>query len=159
MSTNVPRYARVSASVDATMARLVPQERSQHLLGWRGHGFHVPTDLFDEEQHSSGRPASDPETLLLRTDAAALVERAMRELPNRSRELLVLRGVEGLSYRELADVMGIPMGTVMSGLSRARQAFRDVMGNELKQGGMPKAREQETDELQEHHCHRCGSLR
>ena len=47
-----------------------------------------------------------------------LIERAMSNLPDRFRELLVLRELEGLSYRELADVMGIPIGTVMSG-SRA----------------------------------------
>ena len=94
------------------------------VLDWRGHGFQAPTDPFDEEQHSSARPASDPETLLLQTDDATLIERAMSNLPDRFRELLVLRELEGLSYRELADVMGIPMGTVMSGLSRARQALR-----------------------------------
>ena len=70
--------------------------------------FEALTDLFDEEQHSSARPASDPETLLLQTDDATLIERAMRHLPDRFRELLVLRELEGLSYRELADVDGDP---------------------------------------------------
>ena len=51
----------------------------------------------------------------------------MRNLPDRFRELLVLRELEGLSYRELADEMGIPIGTVMSSLSRARQAFRAAL--------------------------------
>ena len=76
--------------------------------GWRGHSVQAPTDPFDEEQHSSARPASDPETLLLQTDDVTLIERAMSNLPDRFRELLVLRELEGLSYRELADVMGIP---------------------------------------------------
>ena len=44
--------------------------------GWRGHGFEALTDPFDEEQHSSARPASDPETLLLQTDDATLIARA-----------------------------------------------------------------------------------
>ena len=100
--------------------------------GWRAHGFRAPTDPFDEEQHSSGRPASDPETLLLQTDDVTLIARAMDSLPDRSRELLVLRELQGLSYRELADVMGLPIGTVMSGLSRARQALRSALNNELK---------------------------
>jgi len=100
--------------------------------GWRAHGFRAPTDSFDEEQHSSGRPASDPETLLLQTDDVTLIARAMDSLPDRSRELLVLRELQGLSYRELADVMGLPIGTVMSGLSRARQALRSALNNELK---------------------------
>lgn len=106
--------------------------------GWRGHRVDALTDPFDEEQHSSARPASDPETLLLQTDDVMLIERAMSGLPDRFRELLVLRELEGLSYREIADVMDIPIGTVMSGLSRARQAFRRVLDNELKQSGIPE---------------------
>jgi hypothetical protein len=54
----------------------------------------------------------------------------MRALPDRFRELLVLRELEGLSYREVADAMDIPMGTVMSGLSRARQALRSALDAE-----------------------------
>jgi RNA polymerase sigma-70 factor (ECF subfamily) len=112
-----------------------------------GHRFDTLTDPFDEEQHSSTRSAFDPETLLLHIDDAALIERAMRGLPARFRELLVLRELEGLSYRELADVLGIPIGTVMSGLSRARQAFRGALDNELKPrvAATTHLREQETD--------------
>ena len=116
--------------------------------GWRGHSFQAHTDPFDEEQHSSTRPASDPETLLLQTDAVALIERAMSGLPDRFRELLVLRELEGLSYRELADVIGIPIGTVMSGLSRARQAFRDALNKPsetVRHSSEDTAREQEKD--------------
>jgi RNA polymerase sigma-70 factor (ECF subfamily) len=90
--------------------------------GWRSRRFQAVTDPFDEEQHRSDRSASDPETLLLQTDDATLIARAMRNLPGRFHQLLVLRELEGLSYRELADVMGIPMGTVMSRLSRARHS-------------------------------------
>jgi RNA polymerase sigma-70 factor, ECF subfamily len=118
--------------------------------GWRGHSFEAQTDPFDEEQHSSARPPSDPETLLLQTDDVTLIQRAMSHLPDRFRELLVLRELEGLSYRELADVMAIPIGTVMSSLSRARQAFRGALDNELKQSGIPTRthlREQEADEV------------
>lgn len=100
--------------------------------GWRGQSSHAPTDPFDEEQHSSDRPPSDPETLLLQTDDITSIERALGNLPDRFRELLVLRELEGLSYRELADVMGIPMGTVMSSLSRARQALRAALNTQLK---------------------------
>ena len=58
-------------------------------------------------------------------------------MPGRFRELLVLRELEGLSYRELADVLGIPIGTVMSGLSRARQAARRALDQELKHARLP----------------------
>jgi RNA polymerase sigma-70 factor (ECF subfamily) len=99
---------------------------------WRGVNRRAPTDLFDEEQHRDTRPASDPERLLLQTDDVTLIGRAMGRLPERFRDLLALRELQGLSYRELADVMRIPMGTVMSGLSRARQAFRRALDCELK---------------------------
>ena len=94
---------------------------------WHSHRAQAPTDLFDEEQHSGDWPASDPETLLLQTDHVRTVERAMSGLPDRFRELLVRRELEGLSYRDLADVMGIPIGTVMSRLSRARGALRGAL--------------------------------
>ena len=54
--------------------------------------------------------------------------RALKTLPGRYRELLVRRELKGLSYRELSAEMGIPIGTVMSGLSRARRAFRGALG-------------------------------
>jgi RNA polymerase sigma-70 factor (ECF subfamily) len=103
--------------------------------GWRSHGVRASTDSFDEERHSSARPASDPETLALRTDDVRLIEQAMSDLPDRFRELLVLRELEGMSYQELAAVMGIPIGTVMSSLSRARQAFRGALDDQLKPCG------------------------
>ena len=98
--------------------------------GWLGHASHSVTDTFDEEQHSGGRPASDPETLLLQTAHATVIERAVRNLPARFQRLLVLREFEGLSYRELANALEIPIGTVMSRLSRARQALREALDSE-----------------------------
>jgi RNA polymerase sigma-70 factor, ECF subfamily len=92
--------------------------------GWRGRGVQASTDEFDEELHSLARPQSNPETLLLQTDDADSITQAMRTLPDHFHQLLVLRELEGLSYRELADVIGIPIGTVMSRLSRAREALR-----------------------------------
>ncbi len=81
---------------------------------------------------ATARSVRDPETLALQAEDVCLIERAMRSLPVRSRELLVLRELEGLSYQELAAALGIPMGTVMSTLSRARQAFRGAMESQLK---------------------------
>jgi RNA polymerase sigma-70 factor (ECF subfamily) len=99
--------------------------------GWSGHRHEALTDRFDEEKHRSTRPAFDPETLLLQIDDATLVARALRQLPDAFHQLLVLRELEGLSYRELADVIGIPIGTVMSRLSRARDALRVALDSEL----------------------------
>jgi RNA polymerase sigma-70 factor (ECF subfamily) len=91
------------------------------------------TDPFDEERHPTADPTANPEVMLVRIDESALVARALRSLPERFRELLVLRELEGLSYRELADVIGVPIGTIMSGLSRARRALRTAIVNERRQ--------------------------
>ena len=56
----------------------------------------------------------------------------MRFVPDRHRQLLELRELEGLSYRELADVMEMPIGSVMSGLSRGRQALRKALNEQLE---------------------------
>ena len=107
-------------------------------VGWHSHNFKAPADSFDEEIHSSAQPASDPEALLLHTDDVTLIRTAISHLPVRFRELLVLRELEELSYGELADVLDIPMGTVMSGLSRARQALRAAVDQELSRLGAPQ---------------------
>lgn len=99
---------------------------------WHNRVVKTPFDMFDEERHSGVSPASDPEALLQQTEDATLIERAMGSLSARFRELLVLRELEELSYQEVADVMGVPIGTVMSGLSRARQALRGALEKELK---------------------------
>jgi RNA polymerase sigma-70 factor, ECF subfamily len=106
--------------------------------GRPGSRLGTPTDQFDEELHSSVRPTSDPETLLIHSADVALIERTMRSLPEHYREVLVLRELENLSYRELADVMDIPVGTVMSRLSRARQALHDALHDELTQFDTPE---------------------
>ena len=105
--------------------------------GWRGRNGPARTDSFDEEQHSDGRSPSDPETLVLKADDITLLERAMRNVPDGFRELLVLRELRGLSYRDMAETKGIPIGTVMSGLSRARQALRRAVTSQLT-GNLPR---------------------
>jgi RNA polymerase sigma-70 factor (ECF subfamily) len=83
--------------------------------------------VFDEEIHRGTREGPNPETLLLQSDDSTLLEQALRNLPVRFREVLVLRELEGLSYREISDVVGIPMGTVMSSLFRAREALSKLL--------------------------------
>jgi RNA polymerase sigma-70 factor, ECF subfamily len=101
--------------------------------GWRGPRTRDTMDPFDEQQHSTAQAPSDPETLLLQTDNVVLIERALGRLPSRYRELLVLRELQGLTYQELAVTLNIPMGTVMSSLSRARQALRAALDDQLNQ--------------------------
>ena len=114
----------------------------------RRHRSQLPADSFDEDQHSSARPLFDPEALLLQSDDATLIARALSRLPDHFHQLLVLRELEGLSYRELSGVIGIPMGTVMSRLSRARKALRNALDTELPQPGVSsrqRPREQEVE--------------
>jgi RNA polymerase sigma-70 factor (ECF subfamily) len=90
---------------------------------WCGRRAPIADDPFDEELHSPAFSPQTPETLLLHADALDSVAEALRNLPEHFREILVLRELEGLSYQELADVIDIPVGTVMSRLSRARRAL------------------------------------
>jgi RNA polymerase sigma-70 factor (ECF subfamily) len=78
------------------------------------------TDEFDEERHVSTE-SDNPEEILLRGAEVAAVGEELEKLAPEFREAIVLREVEGLSYKEIADVAGIPIGTVMSRLSRARK--------------------------------------
>jgi RNA polymerase sigma factor (sigma-70 family) len=76
---------------------------------------------FDEGIHSTNGDAADPETILIRSADKELVRRALEELPLQFREALILRELEGLSYKEIAQVADIPVGTVMSRLARGRK--------------------------------------
>jgi RNA polymerase sigma-70 factor, ECF subfamily len=66
----------------------------------------------------------------------ALIERALDELPAQQREVLILVSLEELSYRETADIIGVPIGTVMSRLSRARSQLQSI----LEERGTPVLR-------------------
>ncbi len=80
---------------------------------------------FDEELHV--RPSANPESLAAQADERERLMRALESLPPRSREVLVLRELEDCSYKEIAEITGIPMGTVMSTLSRARERLQRTL--------------------------------
>lgn len=84
-----------------------------------------PTTAFDEELHTDMTEGQSPETLLLRNADHQLLHQALEELPSVFREVLVLSELEELSYKEIADVLGVPLGTVMSRLARARHKLRE----------------------------------
>jgi RNA polymerase sigma-70 factor (ECF subfamily) len=91
-------------------------------------------EAVERKQASSGAPLeAAPETpegtLIAKTDAARL-EAAIAELPVPFRETLVLRDIQGLDYREIADVTKVPIGTVMSRLARARQRLIASIGTD-----------------------------
>ena len=93
----------------------------------RGRHIPVEVDPFDEEHHTVRQALPDPETQLLRSDTVTRIEHAIATLPARAREILILRELEALSYQELAEVLDIPAGTVMSALFRARRALRAAL--------------------------------
>ena len=79
---------------------------------------------FEEEQHSETVASETPESSALQTADATAVRKAINELPAEFREALVLRELEELSYRQIAEITAVPVGTVMSRLARARQQLR-----------------------------------
>jgi RNA polymerase sigma-70 factor (ECF subfamily) len=85
------------------------------------------TTTFDEEIHTAGHESVSPATILEHSENAELIKEAMDELPVQFREILVLRHLEGLSYKEIADIAQIPPGTVMSRLSRARAELKEYL--------------------------------
>ena len=87
---------------------------------------------FDEKIHSEESSGSaDPEIQVLANADKETVHRALSELPEIFREVLVLREMEGMSYKEIAAVASISLGTVMSRLARARTRLRESLGASL----------------------------
>jgi RNA polymerase sigma-70 factor (ECF subfamily) len=82
-----------------------------------------PLAAFDEQRHAADAQRS-PESLLQRKEDAATVREAVDQLPVDLREVVILRELEGLSYKEIAIVAAIPLGTVMSRLARAREKLQ-----------------------------------
>lgn len=72
-----------------------------------------------------------PETILIERSQEQLLQRAIEELPLHFREILLLCEVEEMSYQEIAEALTIPIGTVMSRLSRARKALREILQQKL----------------------------
>ncbi len=91
---------------------------------------------FDEVLHSEPDTSETPEVLVLRSAQQRFLNEAVEALPVEFREAFVLREMEGLSYKEIADVARIPIGTVMSRLSRARRQLQAAVARR-EQAGSP----------------------
>lgn len=124
------RAFRFFESFDGDNARawLLAIVRNTWFTEWRRRRNHVDDMSYDEtvegeealpgwEEHS----LDDPESLIVRRDEIRLVHRALDALAVEYREVIVLRELEDMSYRDIATVVGIPVGTVMSRLSRGRR--------------------------------------
>jgi RNA polymerase sigma-70 factor (ECF subfamily) len=95
---------------------------------------------FDENLFPPDSCAPNPEEIVLQNDSGALVRKALEQLPPTFREVLVLRELEGMSYKEIADITGMPAGTVMSSLSRARGRLRQALTALMNGDTVPSSR-------------------
>jgi RNA polymerase sigma-70 factor (ECF subfamily) len=93
----------------------------------------VPLDL-DSEEDAFPTEKETPESILLQRSDSQLVQHALEGLPVAYREILLLCEVEEMSYLEISATLAIPMGTVMSRLSRARKALRGSLQQQLQTG-------------------------
>ena len=93
----------------------------------------VPLDS-DEDGPELAVENETPETTLLKRSDSELVQGAINDLPVLYREILLLCEVEEMSYQEIAETLSIPIGTVMSRLSRARKTLRDGLRLQLHKG-------------------------
>lgn len=91
----------------------------------------------DDEAREIADPSAAMASLPARQDDAEAVRRAIANLPVGFREIVVLREMEGLSYKEIAGLMEVPIGTVMSRLARARKLLHKQLSGEFKTGGRP----------------------
>jgi RNA polymerase sigma-70 factor (ECF subfamily) len=96
----------------------------------RGRG-EVPTDYVQDESVAEEmpmwqEPQTSPEKVILQQQDRATIRRLVEELPEPFREAIVLREMNDLSYKEIAEVAGVPVGTVMSRLARARAMLRSA---------------------------------
>ena len=98
-----------------------------------GHADHHA--VCDDMQDERADEQLDPEALVIQRQAVERVQRAIEQLPVDFREVIVLRELEGLSYKEIAAVIGTPIGTVMSRLARARERLLAVLDPKSTMGG------------------------
>jgi RNA polymerase sigma-70 factor (ECF subfamily) len=104
---------------------------------WLQHNHaHEGMTEFDDARHSIASEEANPETLLLHRVDAQELRHALEALPIEFREVIILRELEDCSYKEIAAITGVPLGTVMSRLARARQRLQHWLVSKA-QGGLP----------------------
>ena len=107
--------------------------RNTFYTEYRNRQAHPQGEEFDEDSYALQEVAlaqpgiNNPESALTQRQDQRLVHSALESLPVEFREVLVMRELDDLSYRQIADVIGIPIGTVMSRLSRGRKLLAQVL--------------------------------
>ncbi|HEY3998711.1 MAG TPA: sigma-70 family RNA polymerase sigma factor [Candidatus Xenobia bacterium] len=89
---------------------------------------HRPEALEEEVLSRLPSPEAEPDAVYLQAVDGEVLRRAIESLPTLHAEALVLREIEGLSYKAIADVADVPIGTVMSRLARARKRLQEILG-------------------------------
>ena len=96
--------------------------------GAQGRAFGTERVTEEEWERTMPDPGEEPDRAAARAEERSRITRALDALPEHHRAIIMLSDLEGLSYREIADVLNIPMGTVMSRLHNARKRLRSVLG-------------------------------
>jgi len=111
--------------VKAWLLAIVRNCHSTALKQQQRRGFvPLPEEHDAQDGYAMIATTPDPESVSIRRDDERTLERLMSALPEEHREVLVLREIEDMDYREIAAVTNIPIGTVMSRLARARAALK-----------------------------------
>jgi RNA polymerase sigma-70 factor, ECF subfamily len=92
---------------------------------------------FDEAAHQQPTESPSVETTLIKAAESRIVRDSIERLPANFREILILREFEGLSYKQIAEVVGVPIGTVMSSIARARAQLREFI-LDMRGEGVPR---------------------
>jgi RNA polymerase sigma-70 factor (ECF subfamily) len=103
------------------------------------HSVEFDENLDDAVFEGWSEPQADPETLMIRDQDARLVHAALEQLPPEYREVMVLRELEELSYREIAEIADLPLGTVMSRLARGRRRLAALLTAQQGRGAAQPA--------------------
>lgn len=90
------------------------------------------TTSFDEEIHSTDEDSMNPSALALKSGEVEMLRESLEELPEEFREVIVLRDLEEMSYKQIAEVINVPLGTVMSRLARARGRLKRLLYSRVK---------------------------
>lgn len=112
-------------TIASNLAKDEFKRRSRHparSLDWKGGG----DTTRDMPQAKADTTSSVPDARLEKDEVRLSVNKALDLLEAHDREILVLKDVQGLSYEEISEILGLPMGTVKSRISRARTAFKEV---------------------------------
>ena len=88
---------------------------------------------FDEGIHTVDEDSLNPSSLVLKNADIEMLQRSLDQLPDEFREVIVLRDLEELSYKQIAEVTDVPLGTVMSRLARARARLKQILCSRVKE--------------------------